>query len=1411
MKTTFVSVFAIAALALSGCDSPPALAPARAEQGLAITGLFPTGVDGTGAVLAPGTADPHYPLVFSADALKVAIATAQNTAWAAPGSSASWISVVANSNTTPAAGGNYVYELGFNLSGAPATASITGTWACDDGCSIKLNGTAITTSMPVYSATQVFSIPVGSNFQSGANVIDFTVGNGAGPTGLLVASISGSALCVSDSDCTTGDFCNNVGVGPFVCTAKAANGAAVPTGTCTVALGARECTSGACDTADSKCGIATGDASCTTANPAVCRSGFCSTNGTCKATATSCNADGDCTTAQFCNTATNACVGKAANGVAIPANATCTGATATSAGTSNGCISNTCGTDNVCGTPTGAGGCTTTNQTSVCRSNVCDATLNGGLGLCEICTASSQAACTGASVCNTTTDTCTACNGDNGAGTSATCPSSAAPYCPGTGAACATCGAANGTTTCAASGATHTGGICQASGACANTCAIDSSCGTGKFCNTMTSACTVDLANGTPIPMIAGHNPPLTGVCTTAAGSAVCASGVCDTDNACGYANASGTCTIGDASACRSNACSTNGTCVVAGGCNVDGDCTATPDQFCNTSSHACTAKAQNGVAIPANATCTGATPTKAGTSNGCVTGTCGADNVCGTATGAGGCSSGTVCRSGVCDTMLNGGAGFCETCTTSSQGNCTASTVCDASTDTCTACNGDDGVGTASCPPTAPYCPGGGAACATTCGTAGTTLSCTAAGATHAGTICQINGTCASACVQDSNCVAGTQFCDTGALPVAQCVGDLANGLAVPNIPSHTNPPFDGICTAAVGTAACASGVCDTDNLCGYANGHGPCANDAGACRSGSCSVNNTCKPTATGCNVDGDCTTSQFCNTASNTCVAKVANGIVIPANASCTGATATQAGTSNGCLSNTCGADNVCGTPNGAGSCTTTSQTTVCRSNVCDPTLNGGQGFCEVCTRTNQSACSGATVCNSSTDTCTACNGDNTTSATATCGSATPYCPGLGGACTTCGTTGGAITCALPGAAHAGVTCIASGACSNACVTDVNCNTATQFCDNSATPLPTCIADIANGNVIPTLGGHAPPLDGKCTPQVGTAVCASHVCDTDDRCGYANGHGPCNAGNASTFCRSMACSKNGTCVRAGGCNVDADCTTAQWCNTTTNSCADRAATGTNIPSNGTCAAGVSDRCLSGSCDSDDVCGHAIGKGPCTVATEGGTRGDCRTQICDGTTSLCAQCTGADASLCPTGSTCSGDACVLSTPVITVPADGSTVSAGATSVSGTGPAGATITVRIDGTVVGTTTVDSSGNWTLPMTVVLQPGTRVVTAVASSGTGINAGTSAPATSTITVTGESGDMAAAGDMAAPGDMGTSGPPDMAMTGGPSRPGISGGGLGCRMSTQPVRMPLGASLVMLAMLLVGLLRRRTRTA
>ncbi len=417
-------------------------------------------------------------------------------------------------------------------------------------------------------------------------------------------------------------------------------------------------------------------------------------------------------------------------------------------------------------------------------------------------------------------------------------------------------------------------------------CTLDAQCPAGDWCDEATADCTPKLANSKPIPNDPTHaNPVLNGKCTAGAGKLVCVSGVCDTgNNECGYANGDGPCTPGNGGVvCQSGACSKNLLCEPAGGCNVDADCSG--GDWCDEATNTCTPKLANGKPMPNDPKHTnptlGGTCSAAGATLVCSSGVCDPNgNVCGIKLGDATCTLTTQCITGVCITSGTN-SGKCEVCATDS--NCSAPTpACNTTTntcvqctatdttgctgnkpvcgptDTCVACNGDNGSGATDACPTAgnPYC-----AAAGDCTKCTSDAMCTTG--THPGPFCDTGtGACTTACQTDAECGAGN-WCNSFSGP-GMCEPKLPDGQGVAGQP----------CTPTLGMRACIAGVCDSnDNLCGYANGDGPCSggdagNGAAVCRSGICATTGTNSGLCEACSVDGDCPSGEVCG-ASNTCV--------------------------------------------------------------------------------------------------------------------------------------------------------------------------------------------------------------------------------------------------------------------------------------------------------------------------------------------------------------------------------------------------------------------------------------------------------------------------------------------------------------------------------------------------------------
>lgn len=217
-------------------------------------------------------------------------------------------------------------------------------------------------------------------------------------------------------------------------------------------------------------------------------------------------------------------------------------------------------------------------------------------------------------------------------------------------------------------------------------------------------------------------------------------------------------------------------------------------------------------------------------------------------------------------------------------------------------------------------------------------------------------------------------------------------------------------------------------------------------------------------------------------------------------------------------------------------------------------------------------------------------------------------VGGPCT----AGNAATVCRSTTCSAGGTCMTVGGCN----VDEDCSNGT-WCTVAT---HSCTARLPNGAAIPMDPPHrGPVLDGSCSPQVGLLVCASGVCDpTDDKCGYANGAGPCTAATAAATCRSGLCSLAGRCIPLGGCGADGDCAGAsEWCNISAAACTTKLGNGAPMPTDvghgtapkldGTCIpAAAALVCLAATCEpGDGRCGLANGTS-CRAA------GECRSDTC-------------------------------------------------------------------------------------------------------------------------------------------------------------------------------------------------------
>lgn len=171
-------------------------------------GLYNTGVGNNGVPLlnASGVGDPHYVLSTNPDTGNPMPVVQDETAfpivggpWLANNATSKWIGP--QFNTSGSAGGVYVYDLSFDLTGIDETQfQIRGSWATDNThgapYGIFLNGAPVagTQDLRQFDSFVPFTVAKGSGFLPGANTLTFVLENqGAGYNGLRVDGLRGLA------------------------------------------------------------------------------------------------------------------------------------------------------------------------------------------------------------------------------------------------------------------------------------------------------------------------------------------------------------------------------------------------------------------------------------------------------------------------------------------------------------------------------------------------------------------------------------------------------------------------------------------------------------------------------------------------------------------------------------------------------------------------------------------------------------------------------------------------------------------------------------------------------------------------------------------------------------------------------------------------------------------------------------------------------------------------------------------------------------------------------------------------------------------------------------------------------------------------------------------------------------------
>jgi hypothetical protein len=168
-----------------------------------IPGIFSTGVNNSGVVLAPGTADGHY--------LSGAFATNPDPAWTAAPAGTSWIthfngagvggpnSPVNDPNAPPAPGGTpqtTTFTMNFDLTGFDKnTAQLALNFMVDNTVNIRVNGTSIfnngtASNALFYTVLQGLVNVPNALMNATTNTLTFTVRNNEFIEGLLVQIVT---------------------------------------------------------------------------------------------------------------------------------------------------------------------------------------------------------------------------------------------------------------------------------------------------------------------------------------------------------------------------------------------------------------------------------------------------------------------------------------------------------------------------------------------------------------------------------------------------------------------------------------------------------------------------------------------------------------------------------------------------------------------------------------------------------------------------------------------------------------------------------------------------------------------------------------------------------------------------------------------------------------------------------------------------------------------------------------------------------------------------------------------------------------------------------------------------------------------------------------------------------------------
>jgi hypothetical protein len=155
---------------------------ARVTVGAIFSGLFPTGFDEAGLLLANGAVDPHYRLWVSPDPAVLGpntMAPADVLDYNANDAGSRWI---APTNTLGGVRGVYTYRATFlNDSADPLASTLSATVLSGGSLTVLLNGqsTGVSNLAPVFPGPHrvAFSFTLTNGFVAGQNALDFVVDN----------------------------------------------------------------------------------------------------------------------------------------------------------------------------------------------------------------------------------------------------------------------------------------------------------------------------------------------------------------------------------------------------------------------------------------------------------------------------------------------------------------------------------------------------------------------------------------------------------------------------------------------------------------------------------------------------------------------------------------------------------------------------------------------------------------------------------------------------------------------------------------------------------------------------------------------------------------------------------------------------------------------------------------------------------------------------------------------------------------------------------------------------------------------------------------------------------------------------------------------------------------------------------